>query len=356
MNVTAVQDRIGRICAGTLDSRDLRHRVLAEIRSVVPFSWYAWLLTDPETSVGAAPLAQVPPSLISRLPTMIRLKYLTKVNRWTALDSSPAFLHRATSGELDRSLLWRDLLRDYSVVDIASLVFRDRFGCWGFLDLWRDAGSPPFDTVEASVLAGAIEPITNGLRRSQAATFAAPPDESGPSVVPDSPAVAGPVVLLLSPELEVLDRTAHTSEYLRLLVPPDEGRAPIPAGAYNVAAQLLAVEAGVDTNVPTARVHLLNGRWLSLRAARLADGAQANIAVTFEDATATQRLSLFARCCGLSPRETELLGLLPSGRSTRELAARLYVSEHTVQDHLKSIFAKTGVRTRPALLSRALGA
>jgi DNA-binding CsgD family transcriptional regulator len=33
----------------------------------------------------------------------------------------------------------------------------------------------------------------------------------------------------------------------------------------------------------------------------------------------------------------------------------MFVSEHTVQDHLKSIFTKTSVRSRGALLSRALG-
>jgi DNA-binding CsgD family transcriptional regulator len=33
----------------------------------------------------------------------------------------------------------------------------------------------------------------------------------------------------------------------------------------------------------------------------------------------------------------------------------MFVSEHTVQNHLKSIFAKTPVHNRPTLLSRALG-
>jgi DNA-binding CsgD family transcriptional regulator len=33
----------------------------------------------------------------------------------------------------------------------------------------------------------------------------------------------------------------------------------------------------------------------------------------------------------------------------------MHISENTVQDHLKSIFAKTGTRTRPALMARALG-
>ena len=47
----------------------------------VPFDAYAWLLTDPQTSVGSSPLADVP--CLPELPRLIRLKYLTEVNRWT---------------------------------------------------------------------------------------------------------------------------------------------------------------------------------------------------------------------------------------------------------------------------------
>jgi hypothetical protein len=72
-----------------------RQRIVAEIRARVSFQWYVWLLTDPRTSVGAAPLADPPPALVDRLPELIRLKYLTTVNRWTTVDGV-VFLHRAT--------------------------------------------------------------------------------------------------------------------------------------------------------------------------------------------------------------------------------------------------------------------
>lgn len=50
--------------------------------------------------------------------------------------------------------------------------------------------------------------------------------------------------------MDVLRQTPETHEYLWALVPPPDGWAPIPAGAYNVAAQLLAVEADVDGHPP----------------------------------------------------------------------------------------------------------
>lgn len=337
------------ICRTDPDSRTLRLEVLAAVRRAVSFDAYAWLLTDPETSVGSSPLADVP--CLPELPQLIRLKYLTSINRWTGLPGGVASLHGTTAGDLAQSLMWRELLSRYEVTDIASSVYRDRFGCWGFLDLWRAGAAPPFPAADLAFLAGIAGPVSAALRRSQARTFT----NSGPhEAVP-----AGPVVLLLSPALDVRAQTPQTQRYLRVLVPPElEDQAPVPASAYNVAAQLLAFEAGVDSGQPLARVHLSNGLWLTLRAARMGTAQpdrEREIAVSVETASPQDRVSVFARATGLSPREAELLHHLATGSDTRDIARLMFVSAHTVQDHLKSIFTKTGTRSRPTLLARALG-
>jgi hypothetical protein len=72
------------------------------------------------TSVGAAPLADVP--CLPELPRLIQLKYLTTVNRWTSMITPVASLHQATGGDLNRSLIWRDLLCRYQIGDIAASV------------------------------------------------------------------------------------------------------------------------------------------------------------------------------------------------------------------------------------------
>ena len=339
-------DRIESLGRGVEDSRALRLAVLEEIRRSLPFDAYAWLLTDPETEVGSDPLADVP--CMPELPRLIRLKYLTAMNRWTSLSPPVGLLRAATQGRLEQSLVWRELLSRYQVGDVASVVFRDRFGCWGFLDLWRIGRSPAFSERDGGLL-GAIAPkITEAIRRCQANTFTA----VQPTVIP-----AGPVVLVLSPELEVRAQTPETEGYLRALLPPDGDRRPVPAGAYNVGAQLLAFEGGVDRHRPWARVHLTQGAWLSLRASRIAGptGDANDIAVTIEAASPAERMDLFGRAHGLSRRETELMTALLRGSDTRELAGGLFVSENTVQDHLKSIFVKTGTRSRPALVARVLG-
>jgi HD-GYP domain-containing protein (c-di-GMP phosphodiesterase class II)/DNA-binding CsgD family transcriptional regulator len=51
---------------------------------------------------------------------------------------------------------------------------------------------------------------------------------------------------------------------------------------------------------------------------------------------------------GLTSREVELLRLLAGGLSRREVAVRLFLSEHTVRHHLEHIYDKIGVRTRVA--------
>ena len=78
--------------------------------------------------------------------------------------------------------------------------------------------------------------------------------------------------------------------------------------------------------------------------------------MTIELTSPGERRSLYARSHGLSARETELVDLLAEGADTKSIAATLFVSEHTVQDHLKSIFAKTGTRNRRVLLARLAGA
>jgi DNA-binding CsgD family transcriptional regulator len=54
----------------------------------------------------------------------------------------------------------------------------------------------------------------------------------------------------------------------------------------------------------------------------------------------------------LTPREEGIAGFVARGLSTREMSRRLFISEHTVQNHLRSVFEKTGVRSRRELVGR----
>ncbi|MGH9276248.1 MAG: helix-turn-helix transcriptional regulator [Acidimicrobiales bacterium] len=347
--MSGLLDRVTRRCAEHVEERLLRIALVEDIRQTVSFGAHVWALTDPETEVGTSPFADVPQEAVRELPRLIRCRYLTLVNRWNTLEGPAASLLRATRGSPDASLLYREVLAPFGVSDVATVMFRDRHGCWGWLDLWRFTGDDPFSDRDLAVLSAITVPVTEALRRCQARSF----DDPTPT-----PVRSGPVVLFLSPALEVLAQTPETDAYLRTLLPPDADQRPIPAGAYNVAGQLLAVEAGIDTQPPLSRVRLVGGVWLTFRAARVdssAPEAERDIAVTIEPTTPAERRLLYARSHALSPREAELLDLLVEGADTKAVADALFLSQHTVQDHLKSIFAKTGAHNRRTLLTRVTG-
>lgn len=54
---------------------------------------------------------------------------------------------------------------------------------------------------------------------------------------------------------------------------------------------------------------------------------------------------------GLTRREQEILSEMSKGQRTGEIASCLFISEHTVRDHIKSILAKTGTTSRGELMS-----
>lgn len=56
---------------------------------------------------------------------------------------------------------------------------------------------------------------------------------------------------------------------------------------------------------------------------------------------------------GLTPRETEVLGLLASGLTNKQIAATLYISDKTAEHHVSRILGKLGVSTRTAAGSPA---
>ena len=67
-------------------------------------------------------------------------------------------------------------------------------------------------------------------------------------------------------------------------------------------------------------------------------------------------LDSMLRALGLSAREREVASHVVQGRSTKAIASALVLSPWTVQDHLKSIYEKTGVgRSDLAALARSAG-
>jgi DNA-binding CsgD family transcriptional regulator len=59
------------------------------------------------------------------------------------------------------------------------------------------------------------------------------------------------------------------------------------------------------------------------------------------------------RSLGLTPRECEILELLASGRSTKELARQLEISPNTAKTHIASVYQKLEVQRRIQAIDKA---
>jgi DNA-binding CsgD family transcriptional regulator len=58
---------------------------------------------------------------------------------------------------------------------------------------------------------------------------------------------------------------------------------------------------------------------------------------------------------GLSAREAEIMGLIAGGYTNGEIAARLFLAEKTVKNHVNRIYSKLGAGSRDAAISQWLG-
>lgn len=370
-------ERIRRIGDSAPDHHSLRTAVLAELGRVLPFSAFVWPLSDPLTATGMSPMARIP--CPDELPLLIRLKYVTLAGRWTRLAISPSpvtTLLREIAGNPSRSLVWDGLMKRYGVTDVLFAVLVDKHGCWGWIDLWRTAQDDPFTADEVGYIAAVTREVRPALRRSIARQFVmevpvgrdpvgrdpvghkavrAGASAIGGSPRPDLPQQA---VLPLDADMAVVGGTASVEEWLGLLQPGPRPFQRVPAEVLNVAAQLLAREAGVDRHPASARVHLGSGQWALLQASRMDSTGTVAIpplAVTIQACPPEARLDMFARSFGLTTRQRELFELAASGADTNAMADALGIGAYTVQDQFKQIFESCGVQSRATLLALAMG-
>ncbi len=96
-------------------------------------------------------------------------------------------------------------------------------------------------------------------------------------------------------------------------------------------------------------------RDLVLRLMRLGAEGEPHYALFLEPYQVRDLLSTAAKRYGFTARENDVMGLVLRGMSTSQIAARLHISETTVQQHVKNVGAKIGVPTRKAIVGAILG-
>jgi DNA-binding NarL/FixJ family response regulator len=126
----------------------------------------------------------------------------------------------------------------------------------------------------------------------------------------------------------------------------------VPFEAHVYAQQVRAAAAGeYEVNTPPpARVRTRAGVWLLMHASMLEGSDQ--LALIIEPAKAADVAPLIVEAYALSQRELQVTRLIARGHGTSDIAARLYLSPHTVRDHVKAVFEKVGVSSRGELVAK----
>ena len=340
---TRCRAQLERLADSGAGSEELRREAIRVLGTAIRFERWCSLLLDPDTLVIGHGIGHN--DWAAELPRLnLGSAGLGEINNHTMLARSRdhvGVLSSATGNDLARARHWREILAPYGVGDELCCVAVDERGPWGEVILFRDSDDPSFDADDAQLMRELSAVLARGLRRQAVA-----PAEDGET----TPAETG--VLLLDAGLEPRGSTAAARAWFAALnaagTPFPDG---IPGVVWNVVGRLLAVEQGeLVGQPPRVRLRAADGRWAVIEAARL-DGAAGGITVTVRAAGIDDVLDLVCRAHGLSRRERELVALVIEGLDTRELAERLFISPHTVQDHLKSVFAKVGVRSRRELVS-----
>jgi DNA-binding CsgD family transcriptional regulator/GAF domain-containing protein len=254
-------------------------------------------------------------------------------------------LHEATGGDPSRSPGWTRYVRPYGGDQELLVALRTRAGeAWGVLGLYREPGRPRFDADELGFLREVAPALAAGARRGLLV---------GEAADPEGPEAPGLVVLDEDGRVESL--TPGVERWLEAL--PDgawAARGRLPPAVLAVAGRALrtAEHADAPGEVALARVLARDGRWLVLHGAALVAAGGRRVAVIVEPAQPARISPLLMAAYGLTEREQDVTRLVLQGDSTQQIAGRLCVSPHTVQQHLKRVFEKTGVRSRRELVGK----
>jgi DNA-binding CsgD family transcriptional regulator len=245
--------------------------------------------------------------------------------------------------DLERSRRVRELVQAaIGCVDELRVVATAGGQLWGGVAMFRDV---PYGEAEVEFVSALSGQLARGLRVGLLARLAAEP--------PATTATGRPAVMVFDADAQL--RQASVGAEARLAELVRKAEAPMP---YAVIGSLVAAAwryATGETNVlPASRLRLRSGEWVVLHASPLTatDGSTAGVVLTVEEARPPEIVPLVVAAFDFTPRERDVTQLVLQGVDTREIAAALHLSPHTVQDHLKSIFGKSGVSTRRELVAR----
>jgi DNA-binding CsgD family transcriptional regulator len=331
---------ITETCRSGLEPEALRAAVLPRLRRVVPMDAVWWALVDPATLLFTQAFRDEIP--VETGPYFVENEFLADdVNKWTELaqDRTGArTLIAATGGDPWSSARYRDIFEPLGLEDELRVVLRSRRSVWGFMCLHRGHGSA-FSVEEVAFCRRIAPVLADGLRLGLLVQGIA-----------SAELAHTPGLILVASDGSMIGKNTAADQWLEEL--GARGTGAIPVEVHALAARLRALDP--PASVPQLRVRTRAGRWAILHASWMPSHGRDAVAVIIQEATADQAAPVVMSAYGLTEQERTISGLVFHGLSTRAISETLHITQHTVQDHLKSIFEKTGVRSRRELVATVL--
>ncbi|MGH3089050.1 MAG: helix-turn-helix transcriptional regulator [Rubrobacteraceae bacterium] len=353
----AVEDRtfseVKRLCHSALDGPELLGAVVDRLRRAIPFDAHCGSTVDPASGFITHAIAE---EMGGAREAVLFLEHLyfehdrEQIEEMVRSRRSVALLEDLAGGSLDDSPRYRELLRPLGLAHEMRVVFTAGGSSWGGVDLIRGAGGRNFTPRETSLLERLAPHIGAGLKTAALRAKAS----DGETSDGEASALETPGVLSLDHRSRVVFHTP-AAEYwlgeLENLGPRWREGDGLPAAVRSVCGALrrtLGPEAG---GVPRLRARTRSGRWIALYGS-LTEARPSETVIVIEPAR-PEEVALFNMASyELSRREEEVARLLARGSSTKEISAKLFISEYTVQNHLRNVFEKVGVKSRGELLKR----
>jgi DNA-binding CsgD family transcriptional regulator len=304
---------------------------LEESADVLEIASACWHRTDPATGalVDGAQIGGAPGSLEESLVYEYRRPDVNRFVDMMGGRDKVAAISTSTGNQPASSARFREMIEPTGVADELRVAFGDAYGTWMSLVAFTQRRMTEADLRFVSDL---VPTTTNAIRVVTARSLEAP----SASPAPDDG--WAPSVLLLDASDRIVSADAVARKRLALLPGPGGDQAP---GVMS----FLTARARWDRSEgpATARMRALDGRWFMIDVSVLDDAGSGHVAAVIQPAPSELVLDNVLRAMGLSAREREVAALLAQGRPTKSIAAMLQLSPWTVQDHVKAVYAKTGV-------------